>query len=241
MKSTKEIQAIIWDYDGTLVDTSLKNYNVTKRIIKDMTGIDPEKFPALNSLESYISANNRAANWRELYKTEFDFTAEQIDHSGKLWTPYQLDDNTPVPFFDGIQTVIQALKMFPQGIVSQNSKNGIIKQLEDYNLIEYFSCIIGYEEVSLNRQKPEPDGLLVCIEKLASEHSGYIVYIGDHETDVICAHKANRHIYNANRGLKIVTIGAFYSFFINNTSWSCQPNFIAKKPKNILQVLTKIK
>jgi phosphoglycolate phosphatase-like HAD superfamily hydrolase len=241
MESDKKIRAIIWDYDGTLVDTRLKNYNVTKRIIKDMTGISPERFSALKSLESYISANHRAANWRDLYKEEFAFTEEEIDYSGKLWTPYQLDDKAPVPFFKGIQNVIRSLRLFPQGIVSQNSKNGIIKQLEDNNLTEYFSYIIGYEEVSLNKQKPEPDGLLECIEKLASEHSGYIVYIGDHETDVICAHKANQHIYNANPGLNIFTIGAFYGFFVDNSSWRCQPDFIAKKPKNILQVLTKIK
>lgn len=237
MKLNKNIKAIIWDYDGTLVDTRLKNYNVTKRIIKDMTGNDPEKFPALQSLESYILANNRAANWRDLYKNEFSFTEEQIDYSGKLWTPYQLKDKTPVPFFDGIQNVIQSLKMFPQGIVSQNSKNGIVKQLEVNQLREYFGCIIGYEEVPLDKQKPEPDGLLLCIEKLTNENSGLVIYVGDHETDMQCAHKANQHLkFNASNFV-VISIGAFYGFNGNSTDWSIQPICEAKMPGDILEII----
>jgi len=32
--SNAKIKAIIWDYDGTLVDTRHKNLNVTKNIMK---------------------------------------------------------------------------------------------------------------------------------------------------------------------------------------------------------------
>jgi phosphoglycolate phosphatase-like HAD superfamily hydrolase len=132
------------------------------------------------------------------------------------------------------------LKPFPQGIVSQNSKNGIIQQLRDNQLTEFFSCVIGYEEVSLNRQKPEPDGLLLCIEKLTSSHSGYIVYIGDHETDMICAHKALQRIYNTMPGLTILAIGAFYGFFTDYLNWTYKPDFIIKKPEDIIQVILNI-
>ena len=237
MKSDRKIKAIIWDYDGTLVDTRLKNYNVTKRIIKDMTGINPEKLLALKSLDSYISANNRAANWRDLYKKEFSFTEEQIDYSGKLWTPYQLEDRTPVLFFDGIQDVIHSLKMFPQGIVSQNSKHGIVQQLEDNQLGEYFSCIIGYEEVPLDKQKPAPDGLLLCIENLTKTNSGLVIYIGDHETDMQCAHNANQQLINSASDVVIITIGALYGFNSKKINWNIQPNYEANKPGNILEII----
>lgn len=35
------IKAIIWDYDGTLADTRLKNLNVTIKIIKSIVATDP--------------------------------------------------------------------------------------------------------------------------------------------------------------------------------------------------------
>ncbi len=240
MKLNRKIQAIIWDYDGTLVDTRLKNYNVTQKIIKDLTGCNPAKFPVLQSVEKYVLANYISENWREMYQREFGFNDNQIDYAGKLWTQYQLKDRTPVPFIDGIPEVIQALKPFPQGIVSQNSKNGIIQQLQDNHLTEFFSCVIGYEEVSINKQKPEPDGLLLCIEKLTSSPSGYIVYIGDHETDMICAHKASQRIQDSKPGLNLFTIGAFYGFFTNISPWDYKPDFITKKPEDIIQVILKI-
>ena len=78
MSNTK-IKAIIWDYDGTLVDTRHKNLNVTKNIFESITETDVSEFPALRSLENYYLANRRASNWRELYRQEFNLTEKQID------------------------------------------------------------------------------------------------------------------------------------------------------------------
>lgn len=236
----ENIQAIIWDYDGTLVDTRLKNYNVTKKIISDIIGIDARRFSALKTLEDYVLANKRSSNWRELYKKEFNFADQQIDYFGKLWTPYQLEDNTLVPFFDGIPDVIRSLDKIPQGIVSQNSKSGIIQQLKDSNLMVYFKCIIGYEEVGLNKQKPEPDGLLKCIEKLVTNTSGVIAYIGDHETDMQCAFNANQILKSIIPNLEIITIGVFYDLNSEDLSWSIEPNFKARRPEDIVHLIHNI-
>ena len=121
MAVNKDIQAIIWDYDGTLVDTRQKNLNVTRRIVEKITGVDSSKFPALQTFENYDLVIKKSANWNELYKQEFAFSDEQIDSAGRSWTEYQLQDNTPTPFYDGIKEVITALRKFPNGIVSQSS------------------------------------------------------------------------------------------------------------------------
>ena len=62
------INAIIWDYDGTLVDTRSKNYNVTKEIVKKVTGKKPESYAVLRTLENYVQANKETNNWRILYQ-----------------------------------------------------------------------------------------------------------------------------------------------------------------------------
>jgi len=236
-KLSKSIKAIIWDYDNTLVDTHVKNYNVTKRIIKDMTGTEPDKFPLLASLQSYILTNNSTTNWRDMYKKELNFTEKEIDYSGKLWSPYQLKEKTAVPFFDGIQEVVKSLKMFPQGIVSQNSKDGIDQQLKKYQLQKYFGCLIGYEEVPLNKQKPESEGLLMCIKKLTDRDSGLVIYIGDHETDTQCAHNANQQLTKNASEIEIISIGAFYGSNSNTTSWNIKPDYAAYNPGDILEII----
>ncbi|MCP4628946.1 MAG: HAD family hydrolase [bacterium] len=235
------IKAIIWDYDGTLVDTRHKNLNVTRNIIESLIEIPADEFSALKSLENYYTANRRASNWRELYRQEFDLTEEQVDVAGKLWTTYQLEDDTEVAVYNGIERVIGDLAGIPQGIVSQNSRSNIALNLAKCHLLPYFEYIVGYEEVDLKKQKPEPDGLLNCIEQLSAMESGCICYIGDHDTDIQCVRAANQVLQKKNVDLKIISIGACYDPEKDASAWNVRPDFEAHQVEDILKIIDHIK
>jgi HAD superfamily hydrolase (TIGR01549 family) len=238
--SNMNINAIIWDYDGTLVDTRHKNMKVTQKIITSTTQKDAAGFPALQSLENYSRANRRTSNWRELYRQEFNLTENQIDEAGRLWTAYQLDDDTQVAFYDGIEAVINDLAGFPHGIVSQNSSRSIAQHLEKKHMGRLFKHIVGYEEVDLKKQKPEPDGLLSCMEKLAALQPGYVCYIGDHETDVLCVRAANRVLQEDKIKVKIISIGACYDNGADTADWRVRPDFEAHRVEDILKIVDQI-
>ena len=229
------ILAIIWDFDGTLVDTRQKNLNVTRRIIEQLTKKKAGKFQVLTSLENYISATSKATNWRELYTREFELTNQQTDMAGKLWTEYQLQDNTQTKLFPGIYDVLTQLRDIPHGIVSQNSYSNILKLLNKYGLENLFKAVIGYEEVDITRQKPEPDGLMACIDKICNSSSGNIFYIGDHETDIICADNANSVLRKRNSEIKIFSIAVHVESTEDLSSWNIKPDFIAKKIEDIIE------
>jgi len=232
-----QIRAIIWDYDGTLVDTRRKNLLVTRKIVEQVTGKDAREFLALQSLESYMIATKKSTNWRELYQAEFGMTDPQTDQAGWLWTEYQIQDSTPVPFYDGLGEVLATLRQLPQGIVSQNARQNIANTLQVYGLSEYFGCIIGFEEVDLQRQKPEPDGLLQCVAQLTGWTSGQVVYIGDHETDVRCARNANVELRKQQVDLRIISIGVSYGFETNPARWNFPPDYTATTPQEILHLV----
>jgi len=194
----------------------------------------------LRSLENYSLANRRASNWRELYRQELNLTEKQIDEAGRLWTAYQLSDNTEVTFYEGIEAVIRDLAEFRHGIVSQNSRSGIMQNLEKKQLLPFFKYIVGYEEVDLKKQKPEPDGLLNCMEKLSAIASGYVCYIGDHETDAICVRAANRVLQEENVNVKIFSIGACYDSGMDTATWDARPDFEAQKVEDILKIVEHI-
>ncbi|MCH7955362.1 MAG: HAD family hydrolase, partial [Candidatus Marinimicrobia bacterium] len=137
--------------------------------------------------------------------------------------------------FGGIQRVLSSFKGIPQGIVSQNSKTNICRHLEKEDLIKNFGQIVGYEEVEIDKQKPEPGGLINCIEKLIGSKSGAVFYIGDHETDIQCAMNANRVLQNTE--LKICSIGAFYGYVSNNSDWSVQPDYEAHSVQDIFNII----
>jgi HAD superfamily hydrolase (TIGR01549 family) len=239
--ASTSINAIIWDYDGTLVDTRNKNLNVTRNIVESLIEKDADAFSALRSLENYHLANRRRSNWRELYRSEFNFSESQIDEAGQMWTAYQLSDDTKVTFYEGIEEVIGKLAEFPHGIVSQNSRSGITQHLEKNHLLPFFKNIVGYEEVDLKKQKPEPDGLLSCIERLSAFESGFICYIGDHETDVQCAQRANRVLLENKVNVKILSIGACYDPETDVSTWNDRPDYEAQKVEDILDIVDKIK
>jgi HAD superfamily hydrolase (TIGR01549 family) len=237
MNQKNNVLAFIWDFDGTIVDSRLKNFNVTKKIINDILGTEAKNFPVLNSLDSYHSAHTRVVNWRAFYGDSFNMNDEQVNEAGRLWTEYQLNDNTPVQLLNGVKKTIRALNKFPQGIVSQNSRNNIISYLKSQNIYEYFQTVVGYEEVHINKQKPHPDGLLLCLERLVDSQSGCIFYIGDHETDVQSVLNANDVLTEINRKLKIFSVGAFYGFGIDPADWKCRPDYEIKSAEKLISMI----
>lgn len=195
------LTAVLWDFDGTLADTRERNYRVARRILADLTGNQPDAIPALRSRAVYDNTVRRYANWRELYRVEFGLSDDDTDRAGALWSAYQLADDTPIGVFDGIAAALDALSTVSHGIVSMNARDQIARTVNDAGVGHHFRTIIGYEEVHIRRQKPEPDGLLLCLEQLAALATGRVLYVGDHETDVRCAANANAEL--GRRGITV--------------------------------------
>jgi len=235
LSQEKSIRAIIWDYDGTLVDSRQKNLNVTRKIIEKISGKEAKTFPLLRSVDIYHKVAMETINWREFYRDEFQLRGDQIDEAGELWTKFQLSDETPVIAFNGIHEVISSAGEYPQGIVSQNSKSNVMTQLGKENLSGYFGSIIGYEEVAPNNQKPHPEGLLKCMEQLFNMREGNIFYIGDHETDIMCARNTNEALKDSGKNLNVITIGALYGTGTQTDIWSVQPDYVAQTVGDLLE------
>ncbi len=156
MSEGRKLAAVIWDYDGTLVDSREKNRWVTRHIVGQVTGREPDVFPALRSLAAYDAATRKTVNWRVLYRDVLGLSEEETAHAGVLWS-------------------------------SQNSRALIRRALAESDLDGFFHFVVGYEEVAHARQKPAPDGLLMCVEQLGVSGPASILFVGDHEGDMECA------------------------------------------------------
>ena len=233
----RTVCAIIWDYDGTLVDTRAKNLCVTRTLVERIAYKEPDSFPALRSLEAYTLAQARSTNWREFYKSEFGFSEKLVDRAGRAWSSYQLEDSTAVPVFPGIHRVLQQLSKFPHGIVSQNSRIAMARALDGYGIGHHFNVIIGYEEVDLRRQKPAPDGLLKCIDEMIRDSAGTVLYIGDHETDAACARNSNEVLRRTRPGIYVTSVGATYSSPVGIEGWGSKPDHEARTVHDIVAIV----
>ena len=237
MIGARPLTAVIWDYDGTLVDTRAKNLTITRSIVEHFTGVDPDTIEILRSLEEYTSALHRHHNWRQLYVTEFGMSESNIDDAGKLWTEYQLADTTVAPPYEGIDHVLHALGALPHGIVSMNSQANIIRSLDEMGLLEHFEVIVGYEEVDVNRQKPAADGVLLCLEKLTRFAPGHVAYVGDHHIDIECVRNTNDALTQEGHDIRVFAIAAGYGIRAQNGTCPEDPDYEVASPRELVDIL----
>jgi len=235
--SRPPVRAIVWDFDNTLVDTRARNRSVTRRIIESLTGRDADEYPALRTQDAYDRATHRTQNWQDLYRVHFGLDADAVRAAGGLWTGLQLDDPTPTTWFGGIPAVVRDLQTWPQAIVSMNTSANILAALETAGLASAFDLVIGCEEVRYRRQKPEPDGLIRCLEALTGMTSGTVFYVGDHPVDSECAANANRALRERGAGLRVVSIGAAYGTVTDPASWDTEPEHRARDPHDVLAIV----
>ncbi len=233
--------AIVWDFDGTLADTRRRNYNVVRRLIAESTGRALDGFPALASPEIYDQVNRRYFNWRELYAQEFGFNEDETDRLGRLWSAYQLEDDTPAEVFEGIGEALARLQQVRHGIVSQNARDQIARTLAGAQLAEHFRVIVGYDEVDIKRQKPEPDGVLACLKQLTGLAPGCALYIGDHETDVRCARNAQRALASNGLAIEVVSVAACFGGHAGPGSWTQQPDHVAWSPRQVVEIAQRLR
>lgn len=234
---------VIWDYDGTIIDSAKKNIEVTIEVLKHFDKEIETHLPkALQSYGNYQKANHKYKNWRELYKESYGLKEEQLDEAGSLWTPEQLKNKTIPSMFEGMAELLNKLKPIKMGICSQNSNENIKETLRHYGVERCFEAIIGYDDLSGSEQKPNPTGFIKCIELLElNNKSGTLVYIGDHSEDVVFGKNAEGIL--KEKGINVICIAIDHLSLNLNTyeKWSIQPNYFVQTVSeldNILQGLS---
>lgn len=230
-----KVDAILWDYDGTLVNSVPKNIDITKQILSivapRLTGLNLPEY--LKTEKDYHIANHQSKNWQDLYINYYGMTESEMLKAGDLWTEHQLKNSTPVELFSGIKETIHQISL-PQGICSQNSSENINQVLENYKLSHKFNSIIGYDDIPGNMQKPSSFSGIKCLNQIFKIlKNKTIIYIGDHEGDVEFARNIEKELQKKN---KIISIVAKYSGADTN-SWSYKPDFELKSPTDLLKII----
>jgi phosphoglycolate phosphatase-like HAD superfamily hydrolase len=230
------IDAILWDYDGTLVNSAPKNISVTKDVLSEVAPhLSGNSLPEhLKGESRYHAANHAAENWRDMYISFFGLTQEETDLAGSLWSKHQLRNTTPVTLFDGIIDVIRTFEHIPHGICSQNSAANILALLDTQLIASYFKFVVGYEEVPCDRQKPASDAGVMCLERIFGEvRNKNLLVIGDHEADVMFARNISRDIDGSNT---VISIAVSYSG-AEPEEWDHQPDKIITRPQELADFL----
>ncbi|HUQ84120.1 MAG TPA: HAD-IA family hydrolase [Gemmatimonadaceae bacterium] len=195
--------AILFDLDGTLIDTIELIVSSALHAFEGWPGAVPTEeewirgigTPLVEQLRGYASDEADVAVLLERYR------AYQHIHHDRLTRCY-----------DGVPDVVARLagRGYPMAIVTSKASYVAKQSLEWVRLASYFPVVIGYDETT--RHKPDPEPVLVALERVGAT-ANRAAFVGDSPHDI-----------RAGNAAGVVTIAATWGPFSRETLAAARPN-----------------
>ena len=180
---SKEINTVIFDLDGTLLNTLDDLHACFNYAIKSFGY--PER--TLDEIRSFVGNGMKTALKRALPDS---VEKEELEKIVNFFRPYYKENMLKLTKpYDGVIELLKNLKENGYKIaVVSNKYNEAVKDLCKNYFGEYIDIAIG-EDTDV-RKKPEIDGVLKAVKELNStlEES---IFIGDSDVDILTAKNAN--------------------------------------------------
>jgi len=186
-------EAVLFDLDGTLVDTAGDFIQVlnTQRKRHNMVALDPQHIR--DTVSNGARALTRLAFGGEPGETEFESRRQE------LLELYLEVVGRDAKLFEGMDEVLLSLESrgVLWGIVTNKPRLYTEKLLDRIQLSHRCSVTVCPDDVQ--QSKPDPEGLLMAAQTLGIQPKA-IWYVGDHERDIQAGQAANMTTVAARYG-----------------------------------------
>ena len=179
-KPLHSIRAIIFDMDGTLIDT-IDLYHAILRDIMESLGMEMPLSRELlfETLSKGVKLSNIifSPDLKNRRRTVERFNTLAMNAFRETFSRGEVE------LIDGVSPLFQELRRrgFSLAIVTSSMTEVVVPFLKAKNLHPYLNCVLGRTEVP--QLKPFPDPLLRCMEILNVEPRESI-YVGDSAVDI---------------------------------------------------------
>ncbi len=175
IKESTTLQAVIFDFDYTLADSSQGAFECINFALDEM---------GLDRVAAEAACRTIGLSLHETFFTLAEHhEPRRCDEFHRLFVQRaeQVMSNLTV-LYESVPATIHALREcgFKLGIVSTKYRRRINEVLEREALVDGFQVVIGGEDVE--EHKPHPQGLLEAIKKLECSPAS-VVYVGDSVVD----------------------------------------------------------
>ncbi len=172
---------IIFDMDGTLVDSSITLVNAINHV-RDNLSLEPMRQEDILS-----KLNDHTIN-----SAQYFYEADSFKADHEIWFSEYYKDNhkQELRLYDGIKELLDELKEkgFKLAVATNAYKISTKQSLIYLDIIDYFDAVVCGDEVS--RAKPYPEMLHKILDELNIEPNKAI-FIGDGERDEEASKNAN--------------------------------------------------
>ncbi|MFX0096153.1 MAG: HAD family hydrolase [Candidatus Hodarchaeota archaeon] len=183
----QRFKAIIFDLDGTLID--IPDHNIFNRLLAETLENLSVRVPSRKELkELWVSGKNYVDILRGWGVGNIDEFWRIFDHKD-LTARKDLIRRGLIRPFDDVGVLERLKERFKLGLVSNTIEEIVMLEIEAFDLKKYFSKIVTLGTVAQQFAKPEPDGIIWCLEGLDVPPNSALT-IGDQHTDIIAGKRA---------------------------------------------------
>lgn len=169
---------IVFDIDGTLIDTEYAVLKSFQETIQEITG----KMMPMEELKFCLGITGEDS----LRILQF----EDVPSAMSLWVEKLYEYKKDMHLFDGIMELLEALKKAgcKLGIVTSKERKQFDRDQVCLSIAHYFDFIVCSEDTE--EHKPLPAPLLKYMELAGADKEEEVLYIGDSKYDKACAEGA---------------------------------------------------
>ena len=183
------MHGILWDCDGTIMDTERLYAYAWQTHLKQFGLSIPE-----DEIQQFVGVDDRIVH--SFYSDQVDLeNFDQTMHKLGFIIENSLDER--IIFQDAKQLLYQLSHLeFKQACASASPYNLLSKKLQKFKVDSYFDFIIGGDQV--NRNKPYPDIYNKSIEKLGTSDN---LVIEDSPTGISSGKASGSYVLAIDRGM----------------------------------------
>ncbi len=171
------IDTILFDWDGTLIDSAQLSFDAFKKTLGEMGII----------IEFELYERIYSPNWYGMYQA-VQLPKERWPEADKLWILHY-GRGTPVLVQGGRQVLNElSQRGYCLGIVTSGSRLRVKREINALGLAETFRTVICNEDVV--NKKPHPEGLQKAMKRL-DKRPAACCYVGDSPDDIEMGRRAN--------------------------------------------------
>ena len=168
---------IIFDMDGTLIDSSLTLARAINHV-RNKLGLE-----AMSDEHILSKVNEAGLNPAEYFYEVPNFTAQ---HEEWFADYYSKNHEQEIRLYEGIDSFLKELleKGYLLALATNAYRVSALESLSYLNVLDHFSAVVCHDDVA--RGKPYPDMLLKILKELKIKNSE-AVFVGDGERDELAS------------------------------------------------------
>lgn len=219
-KFMANINTILFDFDGTLMDTNNVIIQSWQHTFRTLEGKERDVAEIISTFGEPLADTMKKF-----------FPDRPLDETTEVYRSYHYDNFTDlIDIFPGIIDLLKELKKngYKTAVVTSRLMRTTKSGMDKFDLNQYFDEVITCDHTE--KHKPDPEPIEIALAKLQAKPEEALM-LGDTMFDILCA---------KNAGVKSVLVGWALAVTEDEKSGSNAPDFIIEKPEEIFTVIERI-